>query len=89
MYDPTRSSGCVDARLNSQVSRGRNHSIASGSTPASSNQLHVSIAVLPAPSTVNPAAGASRSTRSFGGISRTPASTVNGGTWRDGIDDSM
>ena len=45
------------------------------------------MAVLPAEHG-EPRRRSSRSTRSFGGISRTPASTVNG-TCRDGIDDSM
>ena len=60
----------------------------SGSTPASRSQLQVSIAVLPAPMTVNPDAGSSRSTSAFGGITCTPGSISYLGVCREGIDDS-
>ncbi len=75
-------------RSNNQESRGRIQRMRSGSTPASSSHVQVSIAVLPAPMTVTSDTGRSRSTRSFGGIMRTPAPTSNSGRWRDGIDDS-
>ena len=52
MYAPTSSKGCINARSNNHASRGLIHRMSSGATPASKSQLHVSIAVLPAPMTV-------------------------------------
>ena len=40
MNPPSRSSGCRNARLSIQASRGRVHRIASGATPPSSSQIH-------------------------------------------------
>ena len=88
MYDATRSSGCMHPRSNIQASRGFTHRMRSGSTPLSSSHVHVSMAVLPAPSTVKPAGWSARSTRPFGGTHRTPSSTRKLGVWRDGISDS-
>ena len=71
-----RSFEAGDWRLKSQGSRGRIHWIRSGSTPASSSQLQVSIAVLPAPITVKPVGGASRSASWLGDTRRAPAATA-------------
>ena len=52
MNEPTCSRGWVNARLKNQPSRDRIQRMRPGSTPTSSSQPQVSMAVLPAPITV-------------------------------------
>ena len=81
----TTGSGCTAARLIIHGSRGRTHTIASGSTPRSSSQMQASVAVLPEPAITYCDGASSRSTRSLTGITRTPSATPKGGGLVAGI----
>ena len=71
------SPGCMTRRFNSQGSRGSTQLMLSGGAPLASNHDTLSMAVLPAPSTLKLVwPGASRA-RSFGGTHATPPATLN------------
>jgi hypothetical protein len=81
----TTGSGCTAARLSIHGSRARTHTIASGSTPFSSSQMHASVAVLPEPAITYCDGASPRLTRSLTGTTCTPSATPKGGGLVAGI----
>ena len=82
--DPDGGPGWMRARSNSQASRGMTQVMSAGSTACCSSHRQASIPVLPEPTTVKCAGRSVNVTRSFGGITRTPAATAYRGVVIEG-----